>query len=101
MIGVMAFTHLLDAASFLLAYNKYGLHGNELFPFPEAMYRIGGVEGVLAIKALGVIAIVFLILHWKRLSTPWPTVAIYSTYTTLTAGLVGLTVNTLSIIVGG
>lgn len=95
----MALTHALDAGSFLLAYNKYGISNNELFPFPEAMYRLGGVEGILAMKALGVVAIVFLLIHWKTKNEPWPTVARYSTYTTLLAGLAGLVVNTWSILI--
>lgn len=99
MIGVMALTHALDAGSFLLAYNKYGIRGNELFPFPEAMYRLGGIEGVLAMKALGVIAIVFLLIRWQRGKYPWPTVARYSTYSTLLAGLAGLVVNTWSLLI--
>lgn len=83
-------TQALDALSFIMAYNRYGLSGNELLPIPEVLYTNGGLATVLLVKVAGIIGMTLLLLYLARHEKLW---ALAGAYGVIFAGVLGAFIN--------
>lgn len=94
MILLAALVQVLDALTFLLAYDRYGLAGQELTPIPFYLYTVGGIPLVLLVKAGGVVAMSLLLVWIARINKTW---ALAGSWGVLSAGLAGMLVNTAAV----
>lgn len=90
------FVQVLDALTFLLAYERFGITG-ELNPFARWMYEMGGLAGVMAPKIIAVTMVSLIIV---AIEPNHKEAAKMGALALLIVGLLGWGLNTLSLLVG-
>lgn len=95
MLGLFIFVELIDSASFLLAFKKYGING-ESSVIPQYMYDIGGVPLVLLTKLLAVLLIALVLLWLAKRS---PNASRLGFFGCIMVGILGVVSNSLAVVV--
>lgn len=95
MLGLLILAQLMDAATFTLAFHRYGYVGEALWP-PVVFHQIGGIPLLIEVKLVGVLLMALIIIALSRLNLH--TASRAGALAGIVAGVLGVVVNGLAVI---